>query len=152
VRQEIADALSSAGAVTLVSSAACGADLLALSEAERLGIRRRIVLPFSRERFRATSVVDRGEEWGKPFDLLLDAAEAEDDLVVLGLPNDDAAYRGANGAIVEQALVEASRLEVPDRIALVVWEGAPRDGGDATADFKQKAERAGFAVRTVLTR
>jgi hypothetical protein len=34
-----------------VSSAACGADLIALEEAERLGIRRCSVLPFSPDRF-----------------------------------------------------------------------------------------------------
>jgi hypothetical protein len=35
----------------LVCSAACGADLIALEEAERLGIRRCSVLPFSPDRF-----------------------------------------------------------------------------------------------------
>ena len=35
------------GATWLVSSAACGADLIALSEAGKLGIRRRVGLPFS---------------------------------------------------------------------------------------------------------
>ncbi len=36
----------------LVSSAACGADLIALSEANSLGIASRIVLPSSPERFK----------------------------------------------------------------------------------------------------
>ena len=43
----------------LVSSAACGADLIALDEAGALGIRRRVILPFDRRRFRETSVIDR---------------------------------------------------------------------------------------------
>ena len=35
----------------LVCSAACGADLIALAEARPLLIRRRVILPFPRERF-----------------------------------------------------------------------------------------------------
>src|SRR4051812_11745538 len=55
----------------LVCSAACGADLLALDEAERLGLRRRIVLPFAPDRFRETSVADRPGDWGRMFDRLV---------------------------------------------------------------------------------
>lgn len=47
VRRRLADLFVRERAVTIVCSAACGADLLALEEAERLGLRRRIVLPFS---------------------------------------------------------------------------------------------------------
>ena len=47
------------GASCLVSSAACGADLLALDVAGSLDMRRRVVLPYSPERFRETSVTDR---------------------------------------------------------------------------------------------
>jgi hypothetical protein len=59
VRRRLADLLAKERAVALVCSAACGADLVALEEAERLGLRRRIVLPFPPERFRKTSVTDR---------------------------------------------------------------------------------------------
>src|SRR5919201_2379447 len=48
-------------AIALVSSAACGADLTAIRAATSLrqhALRTRIVLPFSPERFRQTSVVD----------------------------------------------------------------------------------------------
>ncbi len=46
VRQELHDLLVKLKPLALVSSAACGADLLALDEAGALGIRRRVVLPF----------------------------------------------------------------------------------------------------------
>jgi hypothetical protein len=42
----------SRGAEAVVCSGACGADLLALSEAGALGLRRRIVLPYERALFR----------------------------------------------------------------------------------------------------
>ena len=67
----------------VVSSAACGADLLALEQAGGLGLRRRVVIPFDRERFRAGSVVDRPGDWGGLYDSILDAVGAQGDLVVL---------------------------------------------------------------------
>jgi hypothetical protein len=51
VRQRLADMLAEERADALVCSAACGADLIALEEVERLGVRRCIVLPFSPDRF-----------------------------------------------------------------------------------------------------
>jgi hypothetical protein len=68
VRLRIRDALTRHAATTVVASAACGSDLLALDEAGALGLRRRIVLPFDRARFRMTSVVDRPGDWGALFD------------------------------------------------------------------------------------
>src|SRR3954454_21697157 len=71
VRQRLAAMLAKESAVALGFSAACGANLIALEEAERLALRRRIVLPFSPERFRETSVVDRPGDWGPVFDRLI---------------------------------------------------------------------------------
>ena len=70
-------------ATAVVCSAACGADLIGLAEAGKLGLRRRIVLPFGREKFRETSVVDRPGEWGKLYDTVLDEVEAKGDLIVI---------------------------------------------------------------------
>jgi hypothetical protein len=57
VRTRCRHFLQNRGAAALVCSAACGADLIALSEARQLAVRRRVVLPFGRNRFRQTSVV-----------------------------------------------------------------------------------------------
>ena len=83
VRERLAALLAAEHAEALVCSAACGADLIALAEAERLGLRRRIVLPFSAKRFRETSVTDRPGEWGPLYDRLIAEAQAAGDLVVL---------------------------------------------------------------------
>jgi hypothetical protein len=154
VRKRLAAVFSAESIVALVCSAACGADLIALEEAERVGCKRRIVLPFSRERFRATSVVDRPGEWGPVFDRLVAAVDAADDLVVLdgGAAGDEAAaYAAANEAIIREAQALA-RVGGPRRsVAVVVWEGAARAEGDATEDFRRLAAAAGFEVRAVLT-
>jgi len=68
VEAELRLVLRDRAVTTVVSSAACGADILVLEAAAELTIRTRIVLPFSRERFRHTSVVDRGLEWGARFE------------------------------------------------------------------------------------
>ena len=83
VRSRLAKLFVEERAAVLICSAACGADLLGLEEAERLGLRRRVVLPFSPERFRKTSVVDRPGNWGPAFDRLVAAAQTAGDLVVL---------------------------------------------------------------------
>src|SRR5581483_7775479 len=75
VSRRLGDALRKVRAVALVCSAACGADLVALKEAEQLGLRRRIVLPFAKDKFRETSVIDRPGDWGRIYDGQIAAAE-----------------------------------------------------------------------------
>ena len=104
VRVRARAVLQEKGATALVSSAACGADLIALSEAGQLGLRRRVILPFERSRFRETSVTDRPGDWGLLYDYILDAVEAAGDLVVLECGSDDEAYAAANRAILDEAV------------------------------------------------
>jgi hypothetical protein len=152
VRKRLAELLAGEGAMALVCSAACGADLVALEEAERLGLRRRIVLPFRSERFRETSVVDRPGDWGPAFDRLVAAASAAGDLVVLEAGEGDAAYAAANGAIVREAQALARAGGAARRlVAVVTWEGSPREGTDATQGFRELAAKAGFEQRSVPT-
>ncbi|MGH9593266.1 MAG: hypothetical protein ACRD5L_09260, partial [Bryobacteraceae bacterium] len=96
VRRRVRAIFESNGVEVVVSSAACGADLIALSEARALGLRRRIVLPFSRSKFRDTSVIDRPGNWGPIYDEIVNEAEAADDLVVLDEATNDRAYQIVN--------------------------------------------------------
>jgi hypothetical protein len=156
VRQRLADAFVAERAVALVCSAACGADLLALEMAERLGLRRRIVLPFRPQRFRETSVVDRPGDWGPVFDRLIAYAMTAGDLIVRtdDVGNDDAAYAAANVAIIQDAqeLARASEGVLYRLLAMLVWEGSARAGTDSTEGFESLALEAGFTERYVLTR
>jgi hypothetical protein len=156
VRERLAALLAAEHAEVLVCSAACGADLIALEEAERLGLRRRIVLPFPAKRFRETSVTDRPGEWGPLFDRLIASAEAAGDLVVLDVEgNDDAAYAAANQAIMSEAetIARATSDGTPFRlVAVIVWEGSARAGTDASGGLLTLAKQAGFEERSVPTR
>jgi hypothetical protein len=156
VRERLAALLATEHAEALVCSAACGADLIALEEAERLGLRRRIVLPFPAKRFRETSVTDRPGEWGPLFDRLIASAEAAGDLVVLDVEgDDDAAYAAANQAIISEAetIARATSDGTPFRlVAVIVWEGSARAGTDASGGLLTLAKQAGFEERSVPTR
>jgi hypothetical protein len=159
VGMEIADQLRRTQAVALVCSAACGADLIALETAQRMGLPTRIILPFSAARFRETSVVDRPrpEFWGSMFDRVTSAARAHGDLIELDAAEADDAYSMTNGVIIHEAKKLAG---IKDRersigslriIALVVWEGASRGCDDNTNEFVQLARESGFRIEQVLT-
>jgi hypothetical protein len=155
VRIEITDQLRRSHAVALVSSAACGADLVALQTAQEMRLRTRIILPFSAARFRVTSVVDRPrpEFWGDMFDSVASVARADGNLVELDMMETDDAYSAANAIIIDEArkLTDVKDHGPLSLVALVVWEGASRGADDNTYKFVKLARHSGFRVEQVLT-
>jgi hypothetical protein len=151
VAEDIRNAFERLGATALVCSAACGADILALEQAGRLGIRRRVVLPFDRSRFRKTSVVDRPGDWGQRYDSVLNDVEERGDEVVLGFEvGDPAAYIGTNDRILDEA--EAIAVDLGTSVgALIVWDGKPRSADDVTAQFLTTARSVGLLVNELST-
>ena len=145
VRLLIRAMLFGKGAIALVSSAACGADLLALEEAGRLGIRRKIVLPFSRTKFRFTSVIDRPGNWGPAYDKAIEEAAAQGDLIVLQPEGEGKAYVETNHTIIEQALTLGYDLRRPVA-AVRVWEGKARGADDLTEEFGLYAKHRGIRL------
>lgn len=143
----------------LVSSAACGADLLGLDTAERVGIPYYVVLPFPPEVFRRTSVIDRpGEDWGTLFDHIISRAGRKNCLVVDDLdPESELSFRATNHRIIDLARTMETEIESPasasslERVAIVVWEGHSRGPNDITSHFLSLAKKAGFEIDTVLT-
>jgi hypothetical protein len=149
-RQRIDDALVRHGAIALVTSAACGADLLALSAAADLHLRRRIVLPFAPELFRQTSVTDRPGEWGPVFDETLLQLQAAGEVLILDGSPDDEGYSAVGEAILREA-EGLARLSGESPVAMVIWDGRPRPGVDLTARFRESARRRGFEIVDVPT-
>jgi len=138
------------GAAALVSSAACGSDLLALGVAEDLGMRRRIILPFDAARFRETSVTDRPGEWGPCFDAIIARTERDGDLIVLSERlSDHEAYEAVSMAILDEA-EKLKGTQGTVRICLV-WEGAPRGDDDLTYHLARVARSKGWPVDEILT-
>lgn len=151
VRQRLRSLLESQGAAALVSSAACGADLLAQSEAGKLALRRRVILPFDRERFLKSSVIDRPGDWAPLYHQLLDAATAAGDLVVLGgTADNEQGYVALIGAILDEAETLGRCLHQPV-IALLAWDGSSGDDNDLTAAFGAEAKQRDIPVIEVST-
>lgn len=159
VRDRLRELFIKRGVDTLVCSAACGADLVALEVAEHLRVRCRIVLPFAAARFRATSVSDRPGNWGPVFDRTIEAVQGAGDLIELDDPGDEAAaYQAANKRILKEAATYSQGVEPIGRVtsgdaafAVIVWEGASRGSEDATKQFADLAEQYGLAVEEILT-
>jgi len=151
VRKRLTDWFSRHDVHTLVCSAACGADLLALTAAEKFGVQRHVILPFPREQFRTVSVVDRGSEWGAPFDAILDEVEAQEKAIILGYALDnEAAYLETNHVILELAVSLGHQLDQPVS-AVIVWDGASRGDDDITAAFQKEAQGRGLGVEEIST-
>ena len=158
VQERIRRELERLAAGALVCSAACGADLVALAAAAALGLKRRVVLPFAEARFRETSVVDRGAEWGPRFDQVVAELRGLDDLVTLhagSVDRDDAdeeaGYAAANTRILDEAQSVAARTGA-GVVAVLVWEGESRGTDDLTEAFGREARVRRLPVVEVLTR
>lgn len=135
----------------LVGSAACGADLLAQKAARELKIERHIILPFNREKFRATSVARRPGAWDKIFDEICDESEREGNVIVLeGLEDDEEkAYSAATTELLKRA--ESLRSKKEKILAVAVWEGTRKSETDETASFIEKARTRNITVAVIST-
>jgi|SRR5580704_2064963 hypothetical protein len=150
VRERVRAALLEYGATGIVASGACGADLLAQDVVRELQLpHRRMILPFTPDAFRDSSVTDRPGGWGPLFDDLLAELTARGDVVILAQdPGGDAAYAAVNEVI----LAEADRIagaSVP--LVLLIWDGISRGDGDLTADLGIKARERSWPIAEVLT-
>ena len=138
VAARIRNMMVSTTSQAVVCSAACGADILALESAAQLGLSRRVVLPFSREQFRSTSVADRGEDWGRRFDTILQQLQSKD-IVELNLQSgNDEAYAAVNSKILDEAARWAS-ITNRRALAAVIWNGFSRGATDLTDAFRRLA-------------
>lgn len=150
VRKQIEAVLVSERIDLLVSSAASGADLIALELAANLEIRCRVILPFESTRFRETSVVDRSSDWGPIYDEVIARVSLTNDLVIL--PSTGLSDEGSYACVTEAIIDEAKRAAMPElAYAVLVWDGQPRGANDFAEQFFKLAYREGMKLRVVLT-
>jgi len=138
------------GVTALVSSAACGADLIGLHEAGKLGLRRRVILPSGPGKFREASVVDRPGDWGGLYDTVLHQVEGSGDLVIELAVGDTDPYRVVTHALLDEAAVlGAEGHETVE--ALMVWNGKITEETDYTAEFGEEARKRGLTILEIMT-
>ena len=150
VRSRIRKLLGEYPCHTVVSSAACGVDLIALDEATALGIRCQIVLPFSRDRFRRTSVSDRPGDWDRLFEESLREADTRGAVLELREDAEANAYLVVNRTILDVAEGLMKQHGQPAR-AVLVWDGVSSGDHDVTEQFGVEARKRGFALIELRT-
>ena len=150
------------GTRVLVTSAANGADLIALRVARALELRTRIVLPCSVPEFRECSVIDRPGDWGSLFDESIADAAARNDLIVIEAENGThASFVAANSRMIDEArrLATAPGVDGPNShdstpdnlVGIVVWDGISRGSDDITASFVEQLNEQHIPIRHVST-
>lgn len=150
VKAKIIQALRDTDAKHVISSGACGTDLLAMQAAETLQISKTMVLPFKTETFKVTSVIDRPGDWGFIFDNLVKELRQSGQLIELDLDkNDPEVYTKTNLHILDEAEKLAARDPQDSVTAIIVWEGKPKSSGDTTHHFMLEAQKRNFVVREI---
>ncbi len=141
----------------LVSSGACGADLIALDAAGESGIKRKMVLPFEGAKFRKTSVIDRPGNWGELFDKIYQELTANSNVVDANYQEDDEnVYEKANfdilntaDAVYKESTTKTGKLTETDndkKVAIIIWEGQPKSSNDTTDHFRQEAIKRNYEI------
>lgn len=157
VRDRLRELLREHDARTLVSSAACGADLIGQDVARDLGLRRVVVLPYPVDVFRERSVTDRPGDWGALYDEIIAGVGGENgELVELNEPQDSDASQQAFIAVNKAILERAEQLvdetgEVEGMLAVILWDGASRGSDDLTDHFRGEALARGAKIAEVPT-
>ena len=161
VRTKLTTCLNSVNAKHLVGSGACGADLLAMLSAEELRITKTMILPFNAQTFRSTSVTDRPGNWGLIYDKIIEQLKDSGQLIELNLDeNDPEAYIKTNFYMLDHAQKIAEQIGTnheqnnnasTNLMAVIVWEGKPKNTDDTTYHFMQEAQRRNFAIKEILT-
>lgn len=146
VRQKILDFFNKASPSALVSSAACGADLLALDVAGQKHLKRYVLLGAEPAVFRRESVADRPGNWGAMFDQVMKSAKVE----VFKLPAGQEGYLQTNLDLLNraEALAKKSGTAVE---ALVIWDEQSRGADDVTAHFLDQAKFRNIPTTEVST-
>jgi len=153
VRERLEKFFASTRPEILVSSGACGADLLALEVAGSMGILRSIVLPFEPPRFKTLSVIDRPGDWGPLFDKICKEVEREEKIQVQNYAeNDDSKYFEISVDILQRAEKLSEKYDSSKNIvAVIVWDGEAKTRDDATLDFKIKAAAQNCEIVEIST-
>jgi hypothetical protein len=146
VRARIEQYLKRERPTGVVSSAACGTDLLLLDLAGQMSIPQTVVLGTDPETFRKSSVIDRPGDWGDLYDHVLKTAKVE----TLKVAEGQEGYLQTNIVLLDRGQSLAAARGVPAQ-ALVVWNKQSRGEDDVTEHFLKQAEKKGIPVVQIST-
>ena len=151
VKDEIKKLFKSTLARTIISSGACGADLIAMQVAQESNLEKIMILPFDENNFRKISVTDRPGDWHLIYDPLIEKLKGTEGLVVLNYSvADPLAFEKTNMVILDKAFELSGKTSQPV-MALIVWDGIAKNANDTTLHFKNEALKRGFLVNEIKT-
>lgn len=146
VRAKVEGYLQQQRPSAIVSSAACGADLIVLQAARRAQIRCHVLLPSSPEDFRKSSVTDRPGDWGPVYDEIL----ANSTIEIRQVSSGHEGYLEVNRSLFDKAQLLAAELGTSVAV-LVIWNGQSRGQDDVTAHFRTEASRLNLPITEIPT-
>jgi hypothetical protein len=146
VRAKIERELRVQKPISIVCSAACGADLLLLDVTEEMHIQRYILLPSKPDEFRSSSVTDRPGDWGELYNRALSTSTVK----VLNLPQGQEGYLETNLKLLHQAQELANQKRTSVK-ALVIWDNKSRGPDDVTAHFLEQARLRKMPILEIYT-
>lgn len=170
VRAELFSFLNKNNVTHLVSSGACGADLLGLEVAIKLKITCHLILPFEKDIFADKSVSDciENEMWEAMFNKSYTFLEEQQNVTILSISLEDKdKYQKTNKAILNKVESLSDSLKKteeylssnsePKKIALILWEGKPKakskenENVDYTENLIESAKAIGFETEVINT-
>lgn len=128
----------------LYTSAACGADLICIEQAQACGAEVNVVLPFDRDDFVRTSVAPGGEGWPARFEAALARAARVIMATEEGHLGDDALFDHAARLVDGLALLRATQLATVPSLLCVIDPAAGGDVGGTQASFDRWRRRDGI--------
>ncbi len=127
----------------LYTSAACGADLICIEEAQDVGAEINIVLPFDRQDFVRTSVAPGGEGWVARFDHALSRAARVIMATEEAYLDDDVLYEHAAKLVDGFSMLRAAQLQTTPVLLCVVDAAAPGRAGGTLTSFERWQRQVG---------
>ncbi len=127
----------------LYASAACGADLICIEEAQDVGAEMNIVLPFDRQDFVRTSVAPGGEGWVARFDRALSRAARVIMATEEAYLGDDVLYEHAAKLVEGFSMLRAAQLQTTPALLCVIDSTVAGRVGGTLASFERWQRRVG---------
>ncbi|NIQ00388.1 MAG: DUF4071 domain-containing protein [Nitrospinaceae bacterium] len=121
---------------------ACGADLMVADEILKQGGELNVILPFSREEFKRTSVSPAGPAWEERFDRAMDQAASVYHIVDDAYTGYDLLYQACSLQIMGLAYLRSQTLG-SRAYHLTLWNGQPSVSPGGTAAAMEKWEKLG---------
>jgi class 3 adenylate cyclase len=127
---------------------ACGADLMIAEEILKQDGELNVILPFSREEFKRTSVSPAGPAWEEKFEWALERAASVNQIVEDAYTGYDLLYEACSLQIMGLAYLRSQTLG-SQAYQVVLWNGQPSASPGGTAAAMQRWEALGLENLTI---